>query len=157
MTTKVVVDDRAMKKLVKRLGTELDRKVRVGVLAEDKGAGRTEDGSMTMVELATIHEYGSPKANIPQRSFLRAPFETPELQRQQRDISAKLANKLIEKGMTVDQALNILGTWGVQAVKKYIQSGIEPANKPATVAKKGSDKPLVDTGRLINSVTHKVE
>ena len=32
-----------------------------------------------------------------------------------------------------------------------------PSLKPETIKRKGSSKPLIDTGRLSNSITHKVE
>lgn len=41
-------------------------KVKIGVLA-----GANHEGDIGAVELASIHEFGSQKRNIPQRSFLR--------------------------------------------------------------------------------------
>ncbi len=38
-----------------------------------------------------------------------------------------------------------------------IQRGIDPALKDATIAKKGSSTPLIETGQLINSIDFEVK
>lgn len=131
--------------------------VKVGVLA-DKGGDQTTDGGITLVELAAIHEYGSPAANIPERSFIRRTFDA-EKARELAAMQGKLVGAIVEGKMSVPRALELLGQWAAAAVKKTITSGphIPPPLKPATVAAKGSDRPLVDTGQLVNSITYKVE
>ena len=49
-----------------------------------------------------------------------------------------------------------IGMAMVEAVKEYVYSGALAPNAPYTIAKKGSDQPLVDTGDLMNSLTYKV-
>jgi hypothetical protein len=41
-------------------------------------------------------------------------------------------------------------------IQQRIAGGIEPPNAPATIARKGSSTPLIDTGQLRSSVTGKV-
>lgn len=66
----------------------------------------------------------------------------------------------IEAGMASDQPMDqILETVGVIAageVKVYMTELRTPANAASTVRKKGSDNPLIDSGALRQSVTHKV-
>lgn len=158
---KVNVDKRVWVKLLKRI-TRSRARVRVGVL--QSGDGGTVHGEITMVELAAIHEFGAPKANIPERSFIRRTFidNRGELKQMQ----AQLARAIITggkgvnqhtTGMTVRGAMEILGTWGAAKVKNTIsQTDIPPPLKEATIAAKGSSKPLVDTGQLLQSITYEV-
>jgi hypothetical protein len=45
----------------------------------------------------------------------------------------------------------------VGVIKQRIANGIAPPNSPYTIARKGSSKPLIDTGQLRNSITYQVE
>lgn len=151
------VDDRVMRRLVKKLGKLAKKPVKVGVLSAKGGDERTDDGKSTMVELATVHEFGSSNG-IPERSFIRSTFEDPETKRDQAKVSANLAHKIVEGNLTLDRALDALGQWGVSRVKWRIKNKrIKQELSPATVAAKGSTTALVDTGRLINAINHEVE
>ncbi len=148
-------DTKIWDQLVKKIGEAANRHVKVGVLAS-KGGLADHDG-ITMVELAAIHEFGSPAANIPERSFIRKTFI---LRRKElAEMTRKLAKQIITKDMPVDKALDILGAWGAAQVKKTVTTGdeIRPPLKKATIDRKGSSRPLIDTDRLINSVQWEVE
>lgn len=58
-----------------------------------------------------------------------------------------------------ERILRLAGAFLEGRVKETIQRGRPdwPPLKPSTVKRKGSDKPLIDTGKLLNSITHKVE
>jgi len=149
---KVKVDDKKWRELRKRLEAMGADKahVRVGVLSDDS------HGDIGMIELAAIHEFGSEAAGIPERSFIRRTFRDRKEELTQ--LLHVLTHKIVTNKMTILQALNTLGLWGANAVKQTItQSDIPPPLKPSTIARKGSDKPLVDTGQLVNSITWKVE
>jgi len=46
---------------------------------------------------------------------------------------------------------------GRDACKNYIKAGNNLApNAPSTIAQKGSSKPLIDTGSMLNSITYAV-
>lgn len=54
-------------------------------------------------------------------------------------------------------SLNGIGAFLVGEIQAFVRSGFYKAavpNAPKTVAKKGSDTPLIDTGFLINSTTY---
>lgn len=150
----MALDDKVWQALRRRLEASAKSHVVVGVLA-NKG-GTADHGGVTMVELAAIHEFGAPKAGIPERSFLRSTMskQEPALNK----LIGRLAHEIVEKGMEVHQALELLGTWGAAAVKKAITTGpgIPPELKPETVARKGSTRPLVNTGRLLDAITYEV-
>jgi hypothetical protein len=157
MSGKVKIRDKAWRRLAKLMISDRSF-AKVGIL-QAKGGNETTDEGITMVALGTIHEYGAPAANIPERSFIRKTFaDTTELKRMQ----AKLAKAVITLKMSHHRALDLLGAWGAAEVKKFITSGqVKPDVKPATlqrktVAGKRGTTTLVDTGRLLNSITWEV-
>lgn len=148
-----------------------EKRVKVGILTDSAHkAAESEKGKaeISMLELAAIHEFGSPEAGIPERSFLRA---TINGKRQQvnaaiEDLVGKEVGALLETpgGPTEAQAdaaakraLGKLGLKLVAMIRATIRNretvGPEDqANAPSTIAKKGSTLPLVDTGQLINAL-----
>jgi hypothetical protein len=147
----VKVNDREWKKLKGRLD-KLGRTgahVQVGVFST---AGAHADSGVSMVEIAAVHEFGSPSANIPQRSFIRAGIL--ESREELKKVLAKLAKGVVQDRIQVDEALQQLGLWGANAVKRKVTgTNIPPPLATATIRRKGSSKPLVDTGQLVNSIT----
>lgn len=154
---KIEIDDRELRKLEAKIAEAEMATVRIGVLGDRGGNEQHPSGEFTMVELAIVHEFGSPKNGIPERSFIRRTFKVKADAVGR--IAAKLAKMIIDDKMSVDQALELLGQWGAAEVKKTVTEGahIPPPLKDATVERKGSTRPLVDTGRLIQSVTYMVE
>lgn len=146
------LDMRGLRKLAQQVGQLGQQRVKVGVLASS--GGRQRRGSITMAELATIHEFGSPAANVPERSFIRRTFTAKES-----EVTAmitRLLGAVVNKGMSASRALELLGAFAAAEVKKTITEGVSPPNAPSTVAKKGSSRPLIDTGRLLGSIQYKV-
>lgn len=131
-----------------------DAHVRVGVLAS-QGGGATHPGSdITMIELAAIHEFGSPAAGIPERSFIRSTFAD---QNKLLTVLRGVAKSIVEGKSTIKRGLGLVGVWAAAAVKATITEGkVEPPLEASTIAAKGSSLPLVDTGRLLGSITHEV-
>ncbi len=128
--------------------------VKVGVLASRGGDAEHGDDGITLIELAAIHEFGSPAANIPERSFIRRTFNASSAEL--RVMQTKLAAAVL-RGMPVPKALSILGAWAANAIKRTITGDhIPPPLKPATIARKGSDRPLVDSGRLLGAISFEV-
>lgn len=108
------------------------------------------------VELATIHEFGAPSAGVPERSFIRSSFEK---NRAAYEAALKtLMARVYSNELTIPKALRILGLKMSADMKKGIteNAGIPPPNAPSTIEKKGSSRPLVDTGRLVGSITSAV-
>jgi len=134
----------------------------VGVQGQQASSAHREAAPMTVVDLAVVHEFGKvihkkdgTEIVIPQRSFIRATIDeyAPKLQR---TASALGQGVLIGKFQT-RQALELLGQQGVGLIKQRIADGIPPPNADSTKARKGSSTPLVDTGQLRGSITHRVE
>lgn len=62
----------------------------------------------------------------------------------------------IADGELMDQILNRIGVVAVAGVQNYMDELDSPPNAPGTIAKKGSDNPLIDTGELKQSVTYAI-
>lgn len=126
-------------------------RVKVGVLG-----GGDHGPDLTNAELATIHEFGAPRAGVPERSFLRS---TADLKRREwLALLVKVLQAAVDGKTTVQVALELVGQKAVADVVARIRNGagIPPPLKPATIAAKGSTRPLVDTGRLVQSIGYEV-
>lgn len=124
----------------------------VGVIGAPAAANH-QGGKLTVGEIASFHEFGTRR--LPQRSFIRAGIDEYKDAIQRRAV-------LVGQGITIgkftaEQALSLLGEYTVGVLKQRIANGILPANAPSTIARKGSSKPLIDTGQLRNSITYRVE
>ena len=74
------------------------------------------------------------------------------------DILAKSINKQ-QENIDVKKALNIVGIVAQDDVKASIDEWAKngnPRNAQATIAKKGFDSPLIETGHMRDSVHYKV-
>ena len=143
-------DDSVWQKLLGRLRGIDKSHVKVGVL----GAAGSE-----VVAIAAVHEFGSKDGRIPERSFIRATFVQNESELAKN--TGRLAKGIIDDKLTPERALGVLGTWGQAQVKKYISSNsVQPPTGAAQNAAKakagGATTTLVDTGRLLGSISYEV-
>lgn len=125
----------------------------VGILADHNARPKDKKGGMTNAEIGMIHEFGVPSRGIPQRSFLRATLDS-----QKHELFNLLAHQLPKKSGSINVVgiLKVVGAWLVGQVQKRMSQGIPPALQPATVAAKGSSKPLINTGQLRSSISYEV-
>lgn len=143
-------DDRGWRKLVTQFKAQKKgATVFIGV-TRSEGTYAGKGKPISVGQVAAIHEFGAPKAGIPERSFIRGAIDAN--QGKIRRTLNRLALAVSRGGMSANMALGILGESVSQMIKKRITDGIPPALKPATVARKGSSKPLIDTGQLLNSI-----
>jgi len=120
------------------------------------GIHATEDGpheGTTTAMVGAFHEFG---LGVPQRAWLSTAIDD------HRDQIVGMASKL-EDAVTLgkispERALRQLAQFVEDKVKGKIHwgDGSWPALSEATIAKKGSSKPLVDTGQLLQSIRGKV-
>lgn len=127
--------------------------VAVGMQGREGEAIHPSDNSVTVAQVATFNEFGT--KNIPERSFIRSTMDEnvrPLLKDNERLFYLIAAGKT-----TTEKALNTLGLKIVSLIKKKITDLRSPPNDPKTVARKKSSNPLIDTGVMRQSVTHKVK
>ncbi len=114
----------------------------------DQNSG--DEGTIGLAELASIHEFGN--EHVPERPFMRESFDRSA--EQLTETGYTLADKVISGKIDPEMAYEIWGDSYKTAVQKGVigQSlGLEE-NAQSTIDRKGSDTPLVDTGRLINGI-----
>ncbi len=116
--------------------------------------GPRERGGTSVALVARVHEFGAPAAGIPQRSFLRAGIEKhlPDFQA----LNAANLTAVAMGTMDFETALGRLGAAAASAVQTEIVTGDFQPLKPATIKRKKSSKPLIDSGNLRQSVTFQV-
>ncbi len=143
-----------------RLGTKL-RQIRErlqknsGVLIGlPAGTGSYEDGAPIAV-IAAVQEFGSADGRIPERSFLRVPLRQNAETFQA--IWRAQVPKVVEGELSMHQVMSQLGARAVAVSQEAISEGIAPENAESTKKRKGSSKPLIDTGQLRQSITYIVE
>jgi hypothetical protein len=136
-----------LEKLLVNIKSKKPIKMSAGFYPENK----YPDGK-NVAEIAYYNEYGF---GIPERPFFRH-GNTLAI----KDINKMLSNnKDSNTPKLIGQAsLNAIGETWVNNIKKSISgSQINYApNSAATIAKKGSSKPLVDTGRLLSAPSFKI-
>lgn len=94
------------------------------------------------------------KITIPERSFLRSTFD--EKNKEWSDYSLTLVKKVVDGELTANELMNHLGLRIQRDVQRTIRNLSDPPNSPITIHNKKSSNPLIDTGRLRQSVTYKV-
>ena len=105
--------------------------------------------------LLRIHEHGSPMNNIPPRKVLAPALHQPEIRRKMSE-ALVAAVQAAWQGADPAPALESAGQIGADGVRAYIDSHIPPPNSPTTVARKGFDLPLYDTGALYRAFDFEV-
>lgn len=150
--------DLGLNRIIRTLNKDLDGVVvKVGVQAKDKAVRRGKGGSIRNTDqplavIAAIHEFGL--GDMPQRSFLRSAY----------DENLPMIDKIIQRvangavfGLGTNAALNQLGNVVQGMVQRKIVDGPFVPNSPATIKRKKSSKPLIDTGHLRQSIRYVIE
>ena len=113
---------------------------------------RTQVANLSMPQIAAQNEFGT--KYIPARPFMRTAV----------DLNLNMINNYIERQYklildgktTTDKALGLIGQMMTGLIQKRIRQIVLPPNSARTIAIKGSSKPLIDFGQMIQSVTYAV-
>lgn len=147
-------NDRVWRQLREKIRGIAHKVVKVGWLSD---GSMSLDGKISLADLALIQEIGTEDGHVPAREPLRRTFEEHEGQAEVSRVCERLGRQLVAEKLEVERALEILGDYGANMVKRRIKMGLPPPNAPSTVAAKGSSAPLIDTGYLVNGVTWAVK
>ena len=136
--------DTYLRQIVSRV--DVPKEVRVGFL---ENATYPDGTSVPMV--AAIQEFGAPSRGIPPRPFFRQMIAAHK-----DEWGAELGRTLLAKDYNAAAALGSMGEVISGELRQSIVdfSGVPLA--PETIARKGSSKPLVDTGHMFQSIGHEV-
>lgn len=129
------------------------RHVVVGIRGE-KGVEKEEGADLTLVEIAAVNEFGTEDGHIPSRPAFRGTFDANRPKYETRLVAG--VNRVLAGKSDMDTELERLGLVVVGDIQKAISAGIAPANAPRTIAAKGSEKPLIDTGRTRQAIDSEV-
>ena len=123
--------------------------------------------------ILAVQEHGSPIMRIPSRPVIRPALAKPET----RSAMAGEMRKALQAAWEGDEgaardAMESAGQAGANGIRKYIDTGIPPANSPVTVSGgwiynraahksvyvpgKGKNKPLFDTGALYDAFGYEI-
>lgn len=91
---------------------------------------------------------------IPERSYIRTGYD--ENQGQLERLIGQMLEKVINLEMSPKIMYERIGLWMVSQIQDKIRSIKDPANTRVTTTNKGSSNPLIDTGRLIQSISYRV-
>jgi hypothetical protein len=127
--------------------------LKVGIFGE-KGDEPHEDSDLTVLAVATFHEFG---LGVPQRSFIRAWCDSHES-----EVLARLredSERAIVGELTWEQVLNRLGLFIVGGIQEFISAGIDPPLAESTLRRKTvngriGNVPLINKGQLRSSITY---
>lgn len=115
-------------------------------------SARYPDGT-PVAYVATIHEHGA--GPIPARPFMRP--SVAEYGASWMELMGQGAKAALNGSVSPAAVLEAVTLRAAGDVGKAIRAVTSPPLKPMTIARKGFDKPLVDTGQMLQSVTGKVE
>ena len=165
----MIKDTTKVPEFLAMLDALMNTSVHVGIFSE------TEDAKLLMI--ANVHEFGvsiqvtdkmrrylaaqglplrktTTQINIPERSYIRSSFD--EQKGNIEDQARKLLIQVLELRLPPLTFFDVLGGIMVSMVQEYMVNLSDPPNHPFTIERKGSSNPLIDTGRLVGAVTHKV-
>ena len=137
--------NRIMRDLQKLDGME----VVAGMLRD---SGKASNGA-SYVDIATWNEYGTRR--IPSRPFIRISADT------NKQAWAKMAQQCVNDVIDGDspiEAAKVVGHRMVEDIRKVFGDTSKlKANAPSTIAKKGRNEPLVDSGEMRRRVNFRIE
>ncbi len=130
----------------KKFKKQLEELTKLEVAVGYQKGQDSEDG-VDMADIALFNELGT--VHIPSRPFIRDSLNNNKDKITQ---FMQKAAKGIANGASAEEVLKQIGVFQKGLIQKEITNGSFVPNSPATIKKKGSDKPLIDTGRMRQSV-----
>lgn len=132
----------------------------VGIRQEEGEKLHDPDGDkeFTIADVAAANEFGTEDGHIPERSFLRSTFD------EKRNTYERMLTKGLEMAIdragdfdAVHNALELVGERAKRDVQRKIRTLDTPPNATRTIKQKGVDNPLIDTGRMRQSIDYEVK
>lgn len=143
MTAQVTGNLAKIKQLIEQLKSSGEKAVYVGFPAEFNEKLEGSD-NFNLASLAAVLEFGN--ESIPSRPFLRQTLA------ENQEKYTTLFVKLFESGISIEQIYEQIALIAQGDVQQNIVNGKWTANAPSTIKRKKSSKPLIDTGKLRQSV-----
>jgi hypothetical protein len=120
---------------------------------------KAERGQLRFLEkgkgFMVVGETKAHQITIPERSYLRS--TVIEKKKLINEFVAKQFIEFIGAKQSLNQSLNRIGLLVVSMVQQKIRKGPFKPNAPSTIRKKKSSRPLIDTGRMRQSISHEID
>lgn len=132
-----------------KLKKGLDELVTVGIYVGFKAGEKFEENGVDVVDVAYRNEFGDDR--VPSRPFMAQTVDNrePEIM--------GIVKKSITENDDINEIARLIGEGVALLMKDEIETGNFVPNAPSTIARKGSDKPLIDTGTMRDSIMHWTE
>ena len=141
-----------VRRIIRDAKNRKNKQVRVGFFS----TSRYQDGT-PVAAVGAWNEFGTQTSTGGQHTPER-PYFRQSIVEMKKDLPG-VAKKVIDpKTMEVDDhAANSIGAYAQGVIQTRIRDLRSPPNAPYTIAKKGSSNPLIDKGKMRQSVTWVVE
>lgn len=143
--------DKGYRDVVRVMGGLDGAGIFVGV-RQAKGAEQHPDGGATLLTIAAANEFGVP-GHIPERSYLRSTADD-NADKYGKQMSKALGR--VVDGYDLAREFGRVGQVAARDVQVKIRNLKDPPNAPSTIKAKGSSNPLIDSGRLRQSIDYEV-
>ena len=145
ITDRVTPDGARFQRMLEELA---EKEVRIGF---QHGSAAEENGA-DICDVAAWNELGTER--MPSRPFLRKSVDENEGK-----INAFLQSKKKDliRGASAGQILKEIGVFQKDLIQEKITEGDFVPNAESTVRQKGSSKPLIDSGRMRQSVNYVIQ
>jgi hypothetical protein len=118
-------------------------------------AGTQAVDGTSMALIAAANEFGTADGHVPERSFIRSTID--ENREKYLGALTKATGRAVDKGTAAMKTeLGKVGARVTADIQRKIVALKEPPNAPSTIEKKGSANPLIDKGRLRQSIDWEV-
>lgn len=159
--------DHGWKNISKALLSQKQPYVKVGVLSSSGNyapfqkikfrngkviRGRIKNGRALLADVAAFNEFGT--SRVPARPFMSQTFDK-NITQTNRFISSEY-DKILQQKQNFSNGLGRIGIFYQGKIQSEIVNGRFVENKVSTIRAKGSSKPLIDTGRLRQSINYEV-
>jgi hypothetical protein len=117
-------------------------------------------GEMTNAALVYLHTHGSALQHIPARPIIEPAIEASDNRALiTKQLGAAARALMDQKPSETLEHLDKAGMLGREAAQNWFTDGRNgwPANAPETIARKGNESPLIDTGQLRRAMNYVVE
>lgn len=140
----ITAEGKKFEKLLKELG---QLEVRIGIQQ-----GEASEEGVDLVDIAMFNELGT--VHIPSRPFLR---DSVDANADQINSFLQSMKKDLLRGGSAEDVLKKIGVFQKGLIQEQIVKGDFAPNSEATIRRKGSDTPLVDTGRMRQSINYVIQ
>ena len=135
-----------MESLEKKLSEIKKRQIAVGF---PKGKCQAYPDGTSVIDVATQHVFG---IGVPERNFME--MAEKGIRKKTKPILRAIYKS--DNQTEVGSLQNMAGQVAADEIKRAIVELTFPPNSPITIAKKGSDNPLIDTTHMLHTVTYVV-